>query len=132
MTRNILDKDGNIIGTLTLDDSTPEDVWTARLADYLGPPAPPEPTPEQLAKQAMDFGMDIIAQIGAESEVNSLTTDQMVQLIQLGGPIQLMLMTGAIGTALITMQNTDFTGILPADLVQKYVSLLQAYLGVSS
>lgn len=39
MTRDILDKDDNIIGELTLPDDTPEEVWTTQLALYKYDPA---------------------------------------------------------------------------------------------
>jgi hypothetical protein len=32
--RDILDSQGNIIGTLSLPEGTPEEVWTAKLAEY--------------------------------------------------------------------------------------------------
>lgn len=130
MTRDILDKDGNTIGQLTLPDDTSEDVWTAKLAEYIAPPSTViPPTLIDQATAAMNFGKQLIAQLGTEPEMNALTTDQMVSLINIAGPIQLMLMTGALGTALVAIQNTDFQSLLSADLINRYAGMIQDYIG---
>lgn len=36
-TRNVLDADDNVIGTLSLPDGTPEAVWEDKLAEYAEP-----------------------------------------------------------------------------------------------
>lgn len=84
----------------------------------------------QQAQACMVFGQMFIAQLGAEPEVMSLNTDQMIQLVSLTGSIQLMLMTGALGTALFALENTDFTGVLSSDLITKYLTKLKQFLGV--
>lgn len=38
MTRNVIDTLGAVVGTLTLPDSTSEDIWTYQLALYSNPP----------------------------------------------------------------------------------------------
>lgn len=128
--RDILDTENNVIGQLTLPEGTSEDVWALALAAYSTTPPVVELTPEQMAKRAIDFGMSIIVRLGAEPELNNLSTEQMVQLITLAGPIQLMLMVGALGTALAALQQTDFTGVISPELVGKYIGLLEEFLGV--
>lgn len=54
-TRDVLDVDGNVIGSLTLPDDTEEDTWTQKLAEYSQTPPPqnfPNVTPRQI-RQAL-------------------------------------------------------------------------------
>jgi hypothetical protein len=50
-TRDILDHQGNVIGSLDLPDDTPEDVWAEKLEPYARVP----PSPSEIAARALDF-----------------------------------------------------------------------------
>lgn len=73
MTRDILDFNGNVIGTLELPDDTPEEIWEERLNEFkVPPPVPveefPDVTPRQM-RQALILSGVTAQQI--EDAINS-------------------------------------------------------------
>lgn len=129
MIRDILNANNEVIGQLTLPDDTPEEIWQEKLAEYL-PKPPAVVAPIDQVKLNMKFGRLLIAEFGSEEEPNLLDTDQTAALIGMLGPVQMMLMTGAIATAMAYLQNMDFTGVLSQELINLYVAKMQSYLGV--
>lgn len=72
-TRNLLDYQGNVVGQLTLPDSTPEYVWQEKLQAAAKPPqapALPDVTPRQLRQAIILSKIVTIEQI--EAAMNGL------------------------------------------------------------
>jgi hypothetical protein len=59
MTKNILDQNGNVIGSLTLPDSTTDAQWAAALAPYANPAPLPDVTPRQMRQALVLSGVDL-------------------------------------------------------------------------
>jgi len=85
-------------------------------------------TIEQVTKD-INFGMSIIAQFGAANRIANLSTSEIAQISQQLSPIQALLMSGSIQTALVSIQNLTPTTLLTQDTINNYVSQIQAYLG---
>jgi hypothetical protein len=58
-TRNVLDADNNIIGSLTLPDSTSEADWSRALNTYKEVPSIPDVTPRQIRQAIILSGISI-------------------------------------------------------------------------
>lgn len=58
-TRNILDINNNIIGTLTLPDDTSEAEWSAALSTYQNKPPIPDVTPRQMRQALILSGISL-------------------------------------------------------------------------
>lgn len=69
-TRNVLDWQGNVIGTMSLPIGTAESVWSERLAKFATAPENQIPpiTPRQLRLQLLSFG---ITNTQVETAINS-------------------------------------------------------------
>lgn len=112
------------------DTAAVQSYWTGLTPTTFATPV--TPSPEEIAREAMAFGQNLIISLGIEPEVVTLTTDQMNELMGLAGGIQLMLMTGALGTAMVAIANTDFQGLFTVDLITKYVNTLATYTGADA
>lgn len=78
MTRDILDKDGNVMGQLTLPDETTEEGWAAALSIYsAGPAAPPSLTLQEIIQRkiaaAIQFGNQFIVDAATENVIQGIT-----------------------------------------------------------
>jgi hypothetical protein len=75
MVINILDSNGNTIGTLELPDGTTQDVVNAQLALYSYTPVPS--TPNQIVssaiQEAIDFGAQLLTQYATENVLSGIT-----------------------------------------------------------
>lgn len=58
-TKNILDPSNNVIGTLTLPDSTTDAEWALALAAYSAEPNIPDVTPRQMRQALILSGMSL-------------------------------------------------------------------------
>ena len=76
----------------------------------------------------INFGMSIIAKFGAANRIANLTTSQVVQIAQQLAPIQSLLMSGSISTALTVMQTLTPNEVLTQNIINYYIILLQNYL----
>lgn len=115
-----------------LSEPSPEDVAMAtNYWDALTPESFEQPVdPQDIVRASMYFGQNLIAEFGAEPEMNALSTQQTIAAIQLLAPVQMMLLTGAVATALAYVDSMDTQGLISAELVAKYRGKLATYLGV--
>lgn len=75
-TRNILDKDGTIIGELSLPLGTSETVWTEKLGDYIVQDPQPLTLEEIVSKkvdEAVDFGKKLVDEFLKENVLLGIT-----------------------------------------------------------
>lgn len=78
------------------------------------------------------FGMSIIAQFGAANRIANLNTAQIIQIAEQLAPIQSLLSSGSIQTALMAIQNITPSAILTQDTINIYVTQLQNYINSES
>lgn len=115
--------------TITTEDSTAlMAYWDSITEETFAHPKPL--TMDETVRLNMAFGQLLIAEFSAEPEVNALDSEGTAGLINLLAPVQLMLMTGAVGTAYMFIQSLDFTGILSSELMTKYTNKMATFLGV--
>lgn len=117
MTRDILDKDGNVTGQLTLPDETSEDAWTTALAAYLYVPPVPTVTDIALAqlKASRAFGMDLLTQISAMQIQQGITAaPNFLDMITYTRNVQVFLSVGQIPACLVEL-DTLLTAGVPAE-----------------
>ena len=88
------------------------------------------PLQEAQAKVAQDisFGMKLIVQFGAANRLAGLSTGQVVQIAQQLAPIQALLSSGSIETALYLIQNLTPNSLISQDVINTYVQEIQNYL----
>lgn len=75
MTRDILDKHGNVIGALTLPDETTEDVWAEKLGiySYVAPPKTMAQIVDAKILASIAFGFQVIKEAAAENVMAGIT-----------------------------------------------------------
>lgn len=116
MTRDILDKDGNVTGQLTLPDETSEQEWAARLAQYTYVPAAPS-LADLAAMQLKDyraFGMNLLIQISANQIQSGITSaSNFLDIITFARNVQLFLSVGQIPACLAEIDSLLAEGIPP-------------------
>jgi hypothetical protein len=78
------------------------------------------------------FGMNIIAQFGAANRIANLNTSQIIQIAEQLAPIQLLLSTGSIQTALVAIENITPNSLLTQETINTYVTQLQNYINSES
>ena len=76
----------------------------------------------------ISFGMSVVAQFGAANRLAGLTTAQVVQVAQQLAPIQSLLLSGSIATALAAIQSLTPNAIITQAAISNYSQLLQNYL----
>jgi hypothetical protein len=76
----------------------------------------------------MNFGMQIIAQFGAANRSAGLTTAQVIQVSEQLAPIQSLLISGSIETAMTIIQGLTPNAFITQDIINNYVQQLQTYL----
>lgn len=79
-------------------------------------------------KKDIAFGMSIIAQFGAANRVANLNTATVAQIAQQLAPIQALLSSGSIQTALYAIQNLTPNTILTQNIINMYAQELQNYI----
>jgi hypothetical protein len=89
-------------------------------------------TPLQIAINQINkdiaFGMSIISQFGAANRVANLTTAQIVQVAEQLAPIQALLSSGSIETALSLIQALTPSSLITQETINTYSQELQNYL----
>ena len=78
------------------------------------------------------FGMNIIAQFGAANRIANLNTSQIIQIAEQLAPIQSLLSSGSIQTALAAILAITPNSLITQDTINNYISQIQAYLGSNS
>ncbi len=76
----------------------------------------------------VSFGMSVVAQFGAANRLAGLTTAQVMQVAQQLAPIQSLLLSGSIATALAAIQSLTPNAIITQTAISNYSQLLQNYL----
>lgn len=130
--RDILDADGNIIGSLSLPSGTSEEVWTEKLAPYrlaaTGPSA--LELAVSRAHDRMNFGASLIAEFGAMNELSGISTTVTDQLAERLATVQQLLLAGALETAIVKLGAVTADEILPQETIDAFIARLRAYLGI--
>jgi hypothetical protein len=80
----------------------------------------------------IQFGLDLIAQFGAANRSANLSTTQIIQISQQLAPLQSLLLSGSITTALAAIQNMTPSTLLPQATINSYVQQMQAYLAAEN
>lgn len=132
--RNALDTNGSIIGTVELPSGTSEDIWSERLALYTVPPIVP-PTPDPLAaykveaQAAIDFGNSIIVEFGASNSAANLSTSQVGSIASKLMNVQLLLQGGALSSAIQAINAITPDDYLTSDVLKHYRNEIETFLG---
>jgi len=78
------------------------------------------------------FGTSIIAQFSAANRLANLSTANVVQLAEQLAPIQALLSSGSIQTALYVIQGLTPNALLTQDVINNYAQQLQTYINSES
>ncbi len=97
------------------------------MAAYVNAISPLDAAIAQVKKDTA-FGMSIIAQFGAANRVANLNTSTVAQIAQQLAPIQALLSSGSIQTALYVIQNLTPSALLTQDIINMYAQELQNYI----
>jgi hypothetical protein len=81
----------------------------------------------QVAKD-IAFGMSIIAQFGAANRLANLSTANVIQVATQLAPIQALLMSGSLQTALVAIQGLTPNALITQEVINNYVQQLQNYI----
>lgn len=129
-TRDVLRGEAKI-GELSMPAATTEEQWAAALSAYVVA-QPASASPEEIVRANMAFGIELIAQFSAEVDIDSLDTQSTTDLITMLAPIQIMLLAGALGTAMVSLQQVPGGELIPQELLNKYVGKIQDYLSAQA
>jgi hypothetical protein len=72
--------------------------------------------------------MSIIAQFGAANRLANLSTSNVIQIAEQLAPIQSLLSSGSIATALTAIQALTPGALITQDIINTYAQELQNYL----
>jgi len=124
-TKDVLNSNEEVIGTLTLPNTTTEEEWIQKLAEYINSytPSPTEIAKAQI-KQATEFGKELLLDFGAYLLVEE-TSLQDIQIISITlQNFQLFMLTGSLFSALAELQNIStnevFTDVHKNWLLDKF------------
>lgn len=142
MIQNILDSNGNIIGTLEFPDGTSQDVIDAALAIYTYVP-PTTPLVQKVASSiqaAAEFGQDLMRQYAAENVLMGITpagaTPAVANYLQV---IVYYLNTGSLYAAIgqlntmiadTSAAKTSLSPYVTNERLYAYLNMIQIYLGI--
>lgn len=134
-TRNVLDANDNVIGTLTLPDNTPEDVWTRKLAEfkYTNPTMTTEEKVQAIMEAAMEFGKQLMKEFAAENVLLGITQAGMTNTVRKRlSEVTNALLTGSLYDAIyevrqIPPEHKDDTFITDARLLV-FINKIEKYL----
>lgn len=130
-TRNILDLNGNVIGTVSYPEGTAESVWAAALSAYA---VPPEPSPETRARCAilcaMEFGMGLIADFGARNVVAGLNEAEVAGIAAKLSSVQALLMSGSLKTAKLAIAAVTPDAYITQAVKDEFTDRINLYLGI--
>jgi len=127
-TRNVLDKDGAIIGSMSMPDGTSEADWTAALTRYS---ASAPGTPALSAQQALvEAGHAILLNFAARNVFEGLSADVIGTAVAQLVPIQVLLVSGNLSAALTLVQALTPGPVLTSQLIASFETQISNYLGV--
>lgn len=132
-TRSILDKDGNVVGELTMPDNTSEDIWSAKLGEYsyVKPSVPIEEQIKAKILGAMEFGKNIMAEYGASNVLAGLSLSQVQQVMTSTAKIQSALLSGSLYVALDEISKLELDDVIITDArVTAFRNKIQKYLNI--
>jgi hypothetical protein len=72
--------------------------------------------------------MSIIAQFGAANRLANLSTANVIQVATQLAPIQALLMSGSLQTALVAIQGLTPNALITQEVINNYVQQLQNYI----
>lgn len=140
-TRDILDADDVVIGSLSLPEGTAEEVWKERLQSYRY--VAPVPTHEELLKAGLKaatvFGKDLAQQAVIDSLALGLAqAPNLLDVMAYTMSTQNFLMTGSLNAALADIDRKLLAGIpgnlspfVTVELITARRDKIRAYLGIA-
>jgi len=84
----------------------------------------------QVAKD-ISFGLGLIAQFSTQNRIANLSTGNVAQIAEQLAPVQSLLLSGSIETALTVIQGITPSALLTQDVINNYITQLQNYLNTS-
>lgn len=140
MIQNILDSNGNVIGTLELPDETEQEVWDSQMAIYSY--EPPSITPAQIVSSAIQnaqqFGEQLMVQYATQNVLQGITQAGKTQAVaNYLVNVSYYLDSGSLYAAineintLIADTSSTKTGLSPFitnNILYTYLNLIQTYL----
>lgn len=139
-TRNILDSEGNIIGTLQLPIGTSEVEWTRKLSEFLY--IPPQLTQEEILmqqiKESINFGNDLLIKSMTHNLSLGITqSPYLTEITQYTNNLRLYLMSGLLPAAIkeidTLIQNgvpQEYSPFITQELLEFNKIKIQNYLGL--
>lgn len=82
-------------------------------------------------KNAIAFGQDLIIEFSAESGTWNLNTLQIISLATELAPVQMLLQSGALGTAIMALNSITPDEIMTPEIIEKYTNTIQNYIDTS-
>jgi hypothetical protein len=142
ITTNILDANGNVIGTIDFEDGTPQDVIDAAVALYTYRP-PQIPTINLVAgsiQQAVQFGQTLIFKFAAQNVLNGITqSGKTIAVAQYLQTLGFYLNSGSLYAAITEIQNlladtsstkASLAPFVTNDALYAYLNSIQQYLQI--
>lgn len=132
--RNILDKDGNIIGMLELPDGTSEEIWAEKLAEYTKT-IPIQEKIKASVKSAKDFANQLIIDFATENIMLGITQDGKTGIVlQKLTSVLFAMITGSLYEAITRVKEipeSDYDDkYITAARLLIFVNKIEAYLNV--
>lgn len=84
---------------------------------------------EEIALLCMRFGRKLMAEIAVEPTVLALNPSELAQLIDRMTSLHMMLLSGALPAFLAAMQTVETDAIITTEMVNKYTTKVQEFLG---
>jgi hypothetical protein len=126
--RNILDKDGNIIGQVEMPDDTTEAQWLEVLVKY----NPPEISLQQLVYERLEkyekLAPRLLREIKTSNTLAGITTAQSDTMFSENYILLLEIREGAFPTALYRLQNTVPSGFMTQEMINDFIAKIMTYL----
>jgi hypothetical protein len=97
------------------------------MSSYVNAPSVLQSAIDQVNKD-IAFGMSVIANFSANNRIANLNTTQIIQIATELAPIQALLTSGSITTALVAIQSLTPNTIITQTVINNYSQLLQNYL----
>lgn len=127
-TRNALDKDGNIIGMVTMPEGTPEDVWTFLLSRYSEPSAPlSQLVYDRLAKYEKS-APGLLRDLKTSNTLAGITLAQSAQVITDFSDVLVAIREGCFPTAIYMLQNKVPSGFITQPMINDMMAKITAKL----
>lgn len=78
-------------------------------------------------RKAINFGMELIAEFSALNSLNNLSVEDTASLVQQLIPIQMLLLSGSLYTALNAIENYPPDSIVTADIIAEFSGKIRTY-----